>query len=102
MDSLTDWIVLKDLKESKPIQVADYVKANRIIDEPAFSWWCDNVLRKKDRIIAKVKSRYWKRTHKFGIEIPKTVQEAFDLDIRNNNDFWLINLKRNDQMQSCF
>ncbi len=28
------------------------------------------------------------RTHKFGIEVPKTVKEAFDLDRKNGNTLW--------------
>jgi hypothetical protein len=29
-----------------------------------------------------------KRTHKFGIELPKTVNEALELDKKNGNTFW--------------
>jgi hypothetical protein len=29
-----------------------------------------------------------KRTHKFGIELPKTIKEAFALDKKNGNTFW--------------
>ena len=29
-----------------------------------------------------------KRTHKFGIELPKTVKEAFELDKKNGNTLW--------------
>jgi hypothetical protein len=29
-----------------------------------------------------------KRTHKFGIELPKTVKEALELDKKNGNTFW--------------
>ena len=44
--------------------------------EPAFAWWVPHTLKKRNRIIVKVKSTYWMRTHKFGIRIPKTVEEA--------------------------
>ena len=84
----TSWIPLKDLKESHPVQVAEYAKANRIIDEPAFAWWVPDVLRRRDRIIAKVKTRYWSRTHKFGIELPKSVAEAFIIDQNTGTTFW--------------
>jgi hypothetical protein len=30
---------------------------------------------------------YLKRTHKFGIEVPKTVKEALELDKKNGNTF---------------
>jgi hypothetical protein len=46
------------------------------------------VLRRRDRIIKKVKSRYWKRTHKFGIELPKTVAEALKVDRDTGTNFW--------------
>ena len=84
----SDWVPLKDLKESYPVQVAEYAKANKIDDEPAFAWWIGDVLRKRNTILSKVKSRYWKTTHKFGIRIPKTVKEALEIDQMNNNDFW--------------
>ena len=34
-------------------------------------------------------TRYLKRTHKFGIEVPKTVAEAHDLDCKNGNTLWM-------------
>jgi hypothetical protein len=34
------------------------------------------------------KTRYFKRTHKFGIELPKTVKEALDPDSMNSNTLW--------------
>jgi hypothetical protein len=59
--------------------------------EPAFNWWVPHVLRKRDHIISLVcgrTTRYLKRTHKFGIEIPKTVKEALALDRKNGNTLW--------------
>ena len=37
-DVTTKWVSLKDLKESNPIKVAEYVTACNIQEEPAFSW----------------------------------------------------------------
>jgi hypothetical protein len=76
------------LKESYPVEVAEYAKANKISDKPAFAWWVNEVIKRRNRIIAKVKSRYWKTTHKFGIELPHSVKEAFEIDRRNGNNFW--------------
>jgi hypothetical protein len=87
-DKTTSWIPLKDLKESNPVETAEYAVANQISDEPAFAWWVRKVLRRRDRIIKKVKSRYWKRTHKFGIEMPKSVAEALKVDRDTGTDFW--------------
>ena len=46
------------------------------------------VLRRHDHIIRKVKSRYWKRTHKFGIYLPHSVEEALKIDAETGMDFW--------------
>jgi hypothetical protein len=87
-DGSSDWIALKDLKVSCPVELAEYAAANKIDDEPALAWWCSHVLQKLNRIISKVKSRYWKTTHKFGVRMPKSVLEAFKLDEENGNDLW--------------
>ena len=34
--------------------------------------------RKRDHIVSAVKQRYAKRSHKFGIEVPRTVKQALD------------------------
>ena len=45
------------------------------------------MLQTRERIINKVKSCYWKQTHKFGIRVPKLVKEALKFNEKNNNDF---------------
>ena len=87
-DGGTDWIALKDIKESYPVQVAKYAVSSRISEEPAFAWWASSVLKKCNRIIAKTKSKYWLRTHKFRIEIPKTVLQARQIDTKSGNTLW--------------
>ena len=87
-DGSTSWEPLKNLKESHPVQVAEYAVNNQLVEEPAFAWWVKDVLRRKDRIISAVKSRYWKRTHKFGIRVPKSIQEALDIDRETGTTHW--------------
>ena len=88
-DGTTTWERLAGLKESNPIEVAEYAVAKEIDHEPAFNWWVKKFLRRRDRILSALKNtRYHKRTHKFGIEIPKTVAEAYELDRKNGNDLW--------------
>ena len=70
------------------MQVAEYAATNKIAHEPAFNWWVHDVLRKRNRIISKVKSKYWRTTHKFGIRVPKTVEEALLIDDETKTDFW--------------
>jgi len=38
-DGSTSWQKLSDLKESHPLQVAEFAFAIQIADEPAFNWW---------------------------------------------------------------
>lgn len=45
-DGTTSWVRLADMKESFPLETAEYAKRNRIADEPAFAWWVPTVLRK--------------------------------------------------------
>jgi hypothetical protein len=61
------WIDLKILKESNPVQVAEYVTARNIANKPAFAWWVPYVLRKRDVIVSAVITRVWKTSHKYGI-----------------------------------
>ena len=87
-DGSQSWVPLKDIKESNPIEVSEYAHSRGIMDEPAFAWWVPFTLKKRDRIIASVNSKYKKKTHKYGIEIPNSVQHAYELDKKNGNDFW--------------
>ena len=76
------------MKESHPIEYAEYVVLQDIADEPAFNWWILHVLKKHNLIISKVKARntcYLERNQKFGIELPKSVKEAQALDKKNGN-----------------
>jgi hypothetical protein len=76
----TNWERLVDLKESNPVEVAEYDAAKSLIDTPAFVWWAPHVLKKRTRIIAAMTKRYHKRTHKFGIEVPKNWYDCMRLD----------------------
>eukprot|EP00804_Cyclotella_cryptica_P020242 CCRYP_010924-RA/>CCRYP_010924-RA protein AED:0.27 eAED:0.27 QI:0/0/0/1/1/1/2/0/495 len=96
-DGSTSWQKLSDLKESHPLQVAEFTFAAQIADEPAYNWWVSWVLKKRDWIISLVKrrsARYHKRTHKYGIEIPKSVEEAYTIDKATGTTFWSNAIKK--------
>ena len=93
-DKSMSWEWLSDLKESYPVEVAEYAAGCDLQEEPAFSWWIPQVLRKRARIIVAVNKRYQKHTHKFGIQVPKTVWEALDLNKPNGNDLWWEAIKK--------
>jgi hypothetical protein len=46
------------------------------------------VIKKRESILSKVKSKYWQKTQKYGIEIPKNIKQAKDLDANNENSLW--------------
>jgi hypothetical protein len=87
-DGSEQWIPLKVLKETNPVDVAEFATAREIDDQPAFNWWVPYTLRKRDRIIAAINSRVRKTTHKYGVEVPLTIEQAIKLDTINNDRLW--------------
>jgi hypothetical protein len=89
------------LKESHPLQVAEFAYMAGKAGEPAFNWWVGWVIKKRDRIISLVKhrsARYLMRHHKFGIELPKTVEEALEIDRPTNTNFGAMLSRRKCKM----
>ena len=84
-DGTKSWIDLKVLKESNPVDVAEFSIARGIDDEPAFSWWVPYTMKKRKAIISAITARARKVSHKYGIEIPTGVENAKDLDARTGN-----------------
>ena len=76
------------MKDSYPVQVAEYALQANIHNKPAFAWWVPYTLKKRQSIISKIKTKYWQRTHKYGIRIPKSVKEAIEIDRENGNTLW--------------
>ena len=87
-DGSTAWERLADLKESNPIEVAEYAVNRGIDHEAAFAWWTPHVLKKRNRIIAAINKRVTKKGYQFGIEVPSTVAEAIQIDRKNGNTLW--------------
>ena len=92
------WERLTDMKETHPLECAEYAVSQDLADEPAFNWWVPWVLKKRQHIISKVRTRnarYLKRSQKFGIALPKSVKEAQALDKANGNTFgWMLLQRR--------
>ena len=87
-DGSTNWVPLRDIKESNPIEVAEYATRAGIADEPAFAWWVLPTMKRRNKIIKQVQHRLAKKTYKFGIKVPNSVEEALNLDQLNGNDLW--------------
>jgi hypothetical protein len=71
-DVFEEWIPLKDLKENYPIEVAEFAKARGISEEPAFKWWVNYTLKKRNVLVSAVKARLRRVSHKYGIAVPTT------------------------------
>ena len=82
------WIPLSIMNNSKPVGVAEFSVVRVIDRDPAFSWWVPYNLRCCDRIIDGVNSYVKRVTHKYGVDLPCTVQEAYALDEKNGNTLW--------------
>ena len=42
-DKTETWIPLRIMKESHPVEVAEFARAKRIDPKPAFSWWVPSI-----------------------------------------------------------
>jgi hypothetical protein len=95
-DGSETWIPLKDMKESHPVETAEFAKARGIDDEVVFAYWVPYTLRKRDVIISAMKSRCNKRkvTHKYGLEVPTSIEHACLLDEKNGDKYWRDDLSK--------
>ena len=65
--------------------MAKYAVQSHIAGNTEFAWWIRYVMAKRNHIIGKMKSEYWVQTHKFGVKIPNSVQEAKAFNEENVN-----------------
>ena len=56
-DGSYDWLPMAQVKNSNPVEMAEYAHMNNLQDEPAFRWWTRHVMKKKTRMINKIKTR---------------------------------------------
>ena len=93
-DVNSSWASLNDMKDLYPLETAEYSVMNKITTESAFAWWVPHVLRKRSQIINKVKSKYWKCTHKYGIRLPHSVEEVLRIDKETGTGFWRMAIEK--------
>ena len=87
-DQSESWVKLSELKESHPVEAAEFAKSRGIDDESAFAWWVPHMLKKRNTIISAMKMRLQKTTHKYGIGIPTSINPAMEIDRENENTMW--------------
>ena len=59
-----------------------------LAEKSAFACWVPITLKRRDRIIASINSQGRKQTHKFGIDIPKSINDVIKIDRENGNTLW--------------
>jgi hypothetical protein len=84
-DGTTSWERLANIKETSPVEVAQYAVEKDLQDKPAFLWWVPHILNNRHRIISSAMKRYLKRNQKFGIEIPMTWNDCVCQYKENDN-----------------
>ena len=62
------------------MELAEYAVANQIEYVSDFAWWAPFTLKKRDYTIIKIKAKYLKNTHKFGIRVLKDISKAYAID----------------------
>ena len=45
-------------------------------------------MRKRNHVISKIQKKYWRTTHKFGLEVSHLVKRAYEIDAETGTDFW--------------
>jgi hypothetical protein len=79
---------MNEVRMSNLIELAEYAVMNRIAKEPAFTWWVPHALCTRQTMISRVETKYWQTTHKFGIELPQSVLDAYEIDRKTGTNFW--------------
>ena len=82
------WVSLCDLKEVHPVEQAEFSATCIVDDKSVFAWWEMYTIKKKQVILSKVKACICKTTHKYGVEIPTSVKQVFELNKNNSNTLW--------------
>ncbi len=76
-DGTMSWHNLSNVKNSYPLQLAEYAVYHQLDKLPAFSWWVKTAIKHKRAYKRGASKSYLKKSHKFGIRVPKTVEEQF-------------------------
>jgi hypothetical protein len=94
-DGTTSWHPMGEIKNSFPIQLAQYAVTNNLQDELAFCWWVKHTLRKEKCIMAAMNSRYAKCTISLEYKFQVVPKKLFKMIKKQIQIFGLMLCKRN-------
>ena len=89
----TSWEPLSTLRKDDPVTIAGYAKDNHLLEERGWKW-CKRIAKREKKFLRMMKlmkaQQKGKRAikYKFGVQIPRNVREAFELDKKNGNTKW--------------
>jgi len=98
-DGTSSWHPLSEVKSSYPLEPSQYAHENNLHYLPAFNWWVKSTLKHRHSFIKATKTCFLKRTHKFGIRVPKSIQEALTIDRETCTTFWRDAIHK--EMENC-
>ena len=79
-DGFESWLPLVDLKQYNPLEIADYAISNKLEKGPGFAWLVPHVIKKLNNIISAVASRVRIKNLKYGMKIPISITDTYDID----------------------
>ena len=80
---------LNQLKQSFPLETAEFAISRGIDDEPTFLWWVPWNLSLRDKIIAIVNKRISIVRHKNDVDLPNEGAHIKKLDEINGSIMWM-------------
>ena len=72
----------------------EFSDADNLHEEPEFKWRDNKVLKDKNKIISRVKSRFWRTSHKFSIDLLYYVEEDYAINEENGINFWRVTIDK--------
>ena len=91
-DNTVDWRLLGDIFNDDPVEVAMYAKENGMLDEPGWRR-CKNYVKNNKKLArmihqARLKCNRNAPRYKYGVQVPRSHDEAVRIDRKNGNTHW--------------
>ena len=79
------------IRKDDPITVAKYAKDKHLTEQRGWTW-AKRIVEREKKLLRMMKANAGQkksgRKFKFGIEVPRTVKRALELDKTNRNSYW--------------
>ena len=88
-DGSTSWEPMKVIRADDPDSVAEYAQDRNLVGKRGFKWVEQYLSERKPRSIQFIRvNKTKKKTFKYGVVVPRSIQEALFLDKENGNHLW--------------